>query len=51
LLLNIPPAIARSIAAADPPAADLSETEKAACLQRKSLALAYLIEQSTRPLD
>jgi pimeloyl-ACP methyl ester carboxylesterase len=49
LLLNIPPEIARSIAAGDPPPADLSEKEKTAYLQRKSLALAYLIEQATRP--
>jgi pimeloyl-ACP methyl ester carboxylesterase len=49
LFLNIPPEIARSIAAGDPPPAGLSEKEKAAYEQRKSLALAYLIEQSTRP--
>jgi pimeloyl-ACP methyl ester carboxylesterase len=47
LLLNIPPEIARSIAAGDPPPAGLSE--KAAYGQRKALALAYLIEQTTRP--
>jgi hypothetical protein len=49
LLLNIPPEIARSIAAGDPPPAGLSDKEKAAYEQRKSLALAYLIEQATRP--
>ena len=49
LFLNIPPEIARSLAAGDPPPAGLSEKEKAAYQQRKSLALAYLIEQSTRP--
>jgi len=49
LLLNIPPEIARSIAAGDPAPAGLSEKEKAAYEQRKALALAYLIEQSTRP--
>jgi pimeloyl-ACP methyl ester carboxylesterase len=49
LLLNIPPEIARSIAAGDPAPAGLSEKEKVAYQQRKSLALAYLIEQSTRP--
>ena len=49
LLLNIPPEIARSIAAGDPPPAGLSEKEAAAYQQRKSLALAYFIEQSTRP--
>jgi pimeloyl-ACP methyl ester carboxylesterase len=49
LLLNIPPEISRSIAAGDPPPDGLSDKEKAAYLQRKSLALAYLIEQSTRP--
>jgi hypothetical protein len=49
LLLNIPPEISRSIAAGDPPPADLSDAEKNAYLQRKSLALAYLIEQATRP--
>src|SRR5258705_12524948 len=49
LLLNIPPEIARSIAAGDPAPAGLSEPEKTAYGQRKALALAYLIEQSTRP--
>jgi pimeloyl-ACP methyl ester carboxylesterase len=49
LLLNIPPEIARSIAAGDPAPAGLSEKEAAAYTQRKSLALAYLLEQSTRP--
>ena len=49
LLLNIPPEIVRSIAAGEPPPAGLSETEKTAYGQRKALALAYLIEQSTRP--
>jgi len=49
LLLNIPPEIVRSIAAGDPAPEGLSEKEKAAYGQRKSLALAYLIEQSTRP--
>jgi pimeloyl-ACP methyl ester carboxylesterase len=49
LLLTIPPEISRSIAAGDPPPADLSEKEKAAYEQRRALALAYFIEQSTRP--
>jgi pimeloyl-ACP methyl ester carboxylesterase len=49
LLLNIPPEIARSIAAGDPAPAGLSEKETVAYNQRKALALAYLIEQSTRP--
>lgn len=49
LLLNIPPEISRSIAAGDPPPAGLSDKERAAYEQRKSLALAYLIEQATRP--
>jgi len=49
LLLNIPPEIARSIAAGDPAPDGLSEKEKAAYNQRKGLALAYFIEQSTRP--
>ena len=49
LFLNIPPEIARSIAAGDPAPAGLSESEKTAYGQRKALALAYLIEQSTRP--
>jgi pimeloyl-ACP methyl ester carboxylesterase len=49
LLLNIPPEIARSIAAGDAAPEGLSEKEKAAYGQRKALALAYLIEQSTRP--
>jgi hypothetical protein len=49
LLLNIPPEIARSIAAGDPVPDGLSEKAKAAYSQRKSLALAYLIEQATRP--
>jgi pimeloyl-ACP methyl ester carboxylesterase len=49
LLLNIPPEIARSITAGDPTPAGLSEKETAAYNQRKSLALAYLLEQSTRP--
>jgi pimeloyl-ACP methyl ester carboxylesterase len=49
LLLNIPPEISRSIAAGDPPPVDLSDAERTAYLQRKSLALAYLIEQATRP--
>jgi hypothetical protein len=47
--LNIPPEIARSIAAGDPAPDGLSEKEKAAYNQRKGLALAYLIEQATRP--
>jgi pimeloyl-ACP methyl ester carboxylesterase len=49
LLLNIPPEIARSIAADDPAPDGLSEKEKTASNQRKGLALAYLIEQATRP--
>jgi hypothetical protein len=49
LLLNIPPEIARSIAAGDPAPAGVSEKETIAYNQRKALALAYLIEQSTRP--
>ena len=49
LLLNIPSEIARSIAAGDPAPAGLSEKETVAYNQRKALALAYLIEQSTRP--
>jgi pimeloyl-ACP methyl ester carboxylesterase len=49
LLLNIPPEIAHSIAAGDPPPAGMSDDEKTAYGQRKALALAYLIEQSTRP--
>jgi pimeloyl-ACP methyl ester carboxylesterase len=49
LLLNIPPEIVRSIAAGDPAPEGLSEKERAAYGQRKALALAYLIEQSTRP--
>jgi pimeloyl-ACP methyl ester carboxylesterase len=49
LLLNIPPEVARSIAAGDPAPDGLSEKEKAAYNQRKGLALAYLIEQATRP--
>jgi len=49
LLLNIPPEIARSIGAGDPPPPGLSEKEKTAYVQRKALAFAYLIEQATRP--
>jgi pimeloyl-ACP methyl ester carboxylesterase len=49
LLLNIPPEIARSIAAGDPAPAGLSEQEKNAYEQRRALAVAYLIEQATRP--
>jgi pimeloyl-ACP methyl ester carboxylesterase len=49
LLLNIPPEISRAVGAGDPAPAGLSEKEKAAYEQRKALAFAYLIEQSTRP--
>ena len=49
LLLNIPPEISRSIAAGEPAPTGLSEKEMAAYNQRRALALAYLIEQATRP--
>ena len=49
LLLNIPPEIVHSINAGDPPPAGLSEIEKAAYEQRRSLKLGYLIMQATRP--
>jgi pimeloyl-ACP methyl ester carboxylesterase len=49
LLLTLPPEISHAVAAGDPPPAGLSEQEQAAFAQRKALALAYFIEQSTRP--
>jgi len=49
LLLNIPPEIAPAVATHDPAPAGLSEKERAAFEQRSALALAYLVEQSSRP--
>jgi pimeloyl-ACP methyl ester carboxylesterase len=49
LLLALPPEVSRAVATHDPAPAGLSEKEKAAFDQRSALALAYLVEQATRP--
>lgn len=49
LLLTLPPEIARSTAAGDPPPPALSAVERVAYQQRQKRTLGYFIEQASRP--